>query len=168
MKREICAAEKPNKTRKKDGDFHRPFLFDFSCFRVKIVKKQSHYLREFAVRQPAPPARAGVLRIREDRLRIIFQLFARPGDSAARKVLSKPMPGGRGGFSQKVKAAICCAAARARRRVPTRGESEQTAFANRKYRARPDLSLYLADRDKPCPYGVRKTAVTGTKNMDGD
>ena len=37
-----------------DGDYHRPYKFDFSFFRVKIAKKHSHYLREFAARQPAP------------------------------------------------------------------------------------------------------------------
>ena len=36
------------------GDYHRPYKFDFSFFRVKIAKKHSHYLREFAVRQPVP------------------------------------------------------------------------------------------------------------------
>ena len=118
MKREICAAKKQNKTRKKDGVITALFyLFDFSCFRVGKVKKKSHYL-----------------------------LVIGAVGTAANLLCGSPH----------------------RRRVPTRGESEQTVFTNRKYRARPDLSLYLADRDKPCPYGVRKTAVTGTKNMDGD
>ena len=26
------------------GDYHRPYKFDFSCFRVGKVKKKSHYL----------------------------------------------------------------------------------------------------------------------------
>ena len=41
------------------GDYHRPYKFDFSFFRVRIVKNKSYSLRAFAVRQPAPPARAG-------------------------------------------------------------------------------------------------------------
>ena len=27
-----------------DGDYHRPYKFDFSCFRVGKVKKKSHCL----------------------------------------------------------------------------------------------------------------------------
>ena len=151
MKREICAAEKPNKIRKKDGVITALFyLFDFSCFRVGKVKKKSHYLLVIG----AVGTAANLLCGSPHRRRVPGNprrgfptpkqsagLFCLPSCAFAKEEISPCAQGDQRFYLWKPPPL------KRRAKFYFRADSLQKIF----FFARPDLSLYLADRDSPVP-----------------